>query len=190
MRTYVYIRVNPFEVKKLEIYLSSFKERGYTIQKNRLVLEEVEATKPVLIRDKLLNLINHSLEAGDLLIVNSIDCLGGKFKEIFYIINKIFEKKIRVICFDFSKNEIDGDLKVFFLHFLKVCMNFEGEILYKPEKETRNIGRPESLSLKQKNEVIDMYKNGSTIYSIARSFSVSRCVIQRVIKMHKIYHDS
>lgn len=186
MRTYAYVRIEPNLQFEFSRYISFFNEYGYNIQKNRLVVEEVSVDKSVIYRDKFLNLISYSLEEGDILVIKSIDCLGNSFEEILSIFDKIEQKKIRLICLDYSKNEINGDLKIFFLHFLKLSAEFEK--LFKTDnkkckdlKPARKVGRPEILNNEQKNRVIELFKKGYSVYSLAKEFSVTRTVIQRVL---------
>ena len=43
------------------------------------------------------------------------------------------------------------------------------------------MGRPEILNDNQKEEVIEKFKQGYTIYSLAKEYSVTRTVIQRLL---------
>ncbi|RZF50231.1 recombinase family protein [Acinetobacter halotolerans] len=184
MRTYAYVRLDPNLQMESGKFLSFFNEYGYKIQRNRLVLEEVSVDKSIVFRDKFLNLINYSLEEGDLLVIKSIDCLGCSFEEILSIIDKIYQKKIRFICLDYSKNEIEGDLKTFFIHFLKLCYEFEKLFRCSNENKrnvVKKVGRPEILTNDQKIQVIEKFKKGESVYSLAKQFSVTRTVIQRIL---------
>ncbi|MCU4426041.1 recombinase family protein [Acinetobacter sp. WU_MDCI_Abxb74] len=186
MRTYAYVRIEPNLQFEFSRYISFFSEYGYKIQKNRLVVEEVSVGKSIAYRDKFLNLISYSLEEGDALVIKSMDCLGNSFEEILGIVDKIDQKKIRLICLDYSKNEINGDLKIFFLHFLKLSAEFEklfksDNKIFKDHKPTRKVGRPEILNNEQKNRVIELFKKGYSVYSLAKEFSVTRTVIQRIL---------
>ena len=186
MRTYAYVRIEPNLQFEFSRYISFFSEYGYKIQKNRLVVEEVSVDKSIAYRDKFLNLISYSLEEGDILVIKSMDCLGNSFEEILGIVDKIDQKKIRLICLDYSKNEINGDLKIFFLHFLKLSAEFEklfksDNKRLKDQKPTRKVGRPEILNNEQKNRVIELFKKGYSVYSLAKEFSVTRTVIQRIL---------
>ncbi|KHF78794.1 resolvase [Acinetobacter sp. neg1] len=185
MRTYAYIRVNPNTDIETSKFSSFFSDKGYNIQKNRLIIEEVSIDKSIIYRDKILNLINYSLEENDLLLIKSIDCLGCNFQEILHLLQKIDHMKIKIICFDYSNHEINGDLKVFFLHVLKIFTEFEINLQRNSNierKVKRKVGRPEILNNEQKKHVIDLYKKGYSVYSIAKKFSVTRTVIQRLLE--------
>ncbi|MDC4854818.1 recombinase family protein [Acinetobacter baumannii] len=186
MSTYAYVRIEPNLQFEFSRYISFFSEYGYKIQKNRLVVEEVSVDKSIVNRDKFLNFISYSLEEGDILVIKSMDCLGNSFEEILDIVNKIDQKKIRLICLDYSKSEINGDLKIFFLHFLKLSAEFEklfksDKKNFKDHKPTRKVGRPEILNNEQKSRVIELFKKGYSVYSLAKEFSVTRTVIQRIL---------
>ncbi|MGE8597805.1 MAG: recombinase family protein [Acinetobacter calcoaceticus] len=188
MRTYAYIRVDPYDNIDKVKYISIFKDYGYNIQKNRLVLEEVLVSKSICYRNIFMNLINYSLEQEDILVIKSLDCLGNSFDEIYNTLKEIDEKRIKLICLDYSKSEINGELKVFFIHFLSMCKEFEKKFSLSNNidiKNTKKVGRPEILNEKQKAKVIEMYKKGHTVYGLAKNFSVTRTVIQRILDKSK-----
>lgn len=187
MRTYAYVRNDPGSECDDINYISYFYKNGYQIPKQRLIFEEVTVDTSIIYRDKFINLINYGLEADDLLLVKGVDCLGRNFEEIYNIVNRIDQKKIRLVCFDYSKNEISGDLKVFFLHFLKICFEFEGKFKkihknYPTNNFVKKVGRPEILSPEQKKEVINKFKKGHSVYSLAKEYSVTRTVINRLLE--------
>lgn len=125
MRTYGYIRVDLDSNIEKSKYISSLKDFGFNLQKNRLVIEKVLAKKSICYRNSFLNLIEYALEQEDTLIVQSLDCLGSSFEEIHNTINKIDKKRIKLIYLEYSRNEITGELKIFFLHFLNMCKKFK-----------------------------------------------------------------
>lgn len=185
MRVYAYVRLDPNINYDIETYIELFNTCGYQIPKNRLIFEEVKIDTSILYRDKIVNLINYGLEEGDLLIVKSIDCLGGSFEEMLDILNRIDKKNIKLICLDYSKTEIAGDLKIIFIHFLKICFAYECKIK-KSRVNINNdfikrVGRPEILSSSQKEDVLKKFKRGSSVYALAKEYSVTRTVIQRIL---------
>ncbi len=184
VRVYAYCRVDNISINK-NICVDFISNAGYEIPVKRIIVEEVEVGISLKHRNKFINLVNYSMESGDILLVNGIDSLGGNFNEVFSSANLIFKKKIKLICLEFSKNEISGDLKKFFIHFLKLCADFEGKANISKKsvlnKAKKRVGRPEILSDKQKKEALENFKKGHSIYSIAKHYSVTRTVIQRLI---------
>lgn len=183
MRAYAYFRVEGLSVNEFN-YADYILGYGYEIPQNRLVFEQVKVGIPLEFRHKLISLINYTLESGDLLLIDGIDSLGSDFKEIYSTVNFIFKKGIRLVCLEFSKKEIKGDIKKIFFHFLKICSDFDGKL--QSEKRTGNkkiskVGRPEILTKTQKNEVLERFKNGQSVYSLAKEYEVTRTVIQRLL---------
>ena len=183
MRTYAYFRIDEFSMDEFN-YADYILGYGYEIPQNRLVFEQVKVGIPLEFRHKLISLINYTLESGDLLLIDGIDSLGSDFKEIYSTVNFIFKKGIRLVCLEFSKKEIKGDIKKIFFHFLKICSDFDGKL--QSEKRTGNkkiskVGRPEILTKTQKNEVLERFKNGQSVYSLAKEYEVTRTVIQRLL---------
>lgn len=199
MRIYGYMRIDPGYKEDLSEYYSFFGKYGYTIQKNRLICEEVAVDTPIFYRDKIINLVNYSLEEDNVLVLRGLDSLGSNFIEILEFFNIIDSKKIVLVCLDYSVNEIRGEIKKIFIHFIKMGSNFE--MNFKKNKKNniksiavKKVGRPELLNIDQKKEVVDKFKKGFSVYSLAKEYSVTRTVIQRILnkesqKFNKIEND-
>jgi putative DNA-invertase from lambdoid prophage Rac len=186
MRIYGYLRIDPGYKVDLSDYYAFFNKFGYNIQKNRLICEEVAVDTPIFYRDKIVNLVNYSLEEDNILIIKGLDSLGANFIEILEFINLIESKKITLICLDYSINEIKGEIKKIFFHFIKMGANFE--MTFKKNKKynirsvaVKRVGRPEILNNEQKKEVIEKFKKGCSVYSLAKEYAVTRTVIQRLL---------
>lgn len=183
MRAYAYFRIDGISVNEFN-YANYLLDYGYEIPKNRFIFERVKVSIPFEFRNQIKILINYTLESGDLLLIDGIDALGSNFKEIYATVNFIFKKGIRLVCLDFSKKEIKGDIKKIFFHFLKICSDFDKKVQLDKmmsNKKNNKVGRPEILNKKQKREVIEKFKNGQSVYSLARQYSVTRTVIQRLL---------
>lgn len=186
MRVYAYVRVDPENNVEMGEYLDFFKKFGFEIPRNRLICEEVAVEIPMKYRDKIVNLVNYSLEENNILIVKGLDSLGSNFIEISEFLNIIEEKKIILICLDYSRNEIKGDMKKLFFHFVKMGADLEKSYSknkrnYLKSNVVKRVGRPELLNDEQKIEVIEKFKKGHSVYSLAKEYSVTRTVIQRVL---------
>lgn len=189
MRVYTYFRVNVFSEEK-DDYNRFLSMVGCKIPESRMILEEVKEDVSLKYRNKFLDLINHSIENGDYLFISGLDSLGSNFNEINSSLKLIFKKKVRLICFEFSGNEISGDIKKLFIHFFKMASDFEERVHESRKivtnKNLKRAGRPEILNNKQKDEVMALFKKGQSVYSIAKQFSVTRTVILRLISKKSI----
>lgn len=189
MRAYTYFRVNEFSEEMVQ-YSNFLSMVGLEIPKSRMIVEEVKNAVSLKYRNKFLYLINHSMRGGDCLFISGIDSLGSNFSEINSSIKLIFNKNIKLVCFDFSTKEINGDVQKIFIHFLELASDFEEAICHSkkiiPNKNVKRAGRPEILNKKQKSEAMALFKKGQSIYSIAKHFSVTRTVILRLISKSSI----
>lgn len=184
MSNYAYFRVDCSIDNEVD-YSSIMQNSNYEFLESKIFIEEVKAEISLKYRDVFINLINYTMEKNDLLFIKGIDSLGSNFNEILFSMNLIVKKEIRLVCYDFCKEEIDGKVKEAFMNFLKLFSDFENN-KRKSKKiiDTNNnkrVGRPEILSQKQKEEVLSMFESGDSVYSIARKYSVARTVIQRII---------
>lgn len=187
MRTYAYLRTDCIMTDRITTYHSYLCSKGYDVQMNRVIVELVNADKSILYRDKFMGLINYALEQGNLLIVKGIDCLGQDYLEILNTIDIIDQKKIRLICLDYSLEELTGGIKITFLHILKLCRDFENMKIKKSENLNKinlhkKAGRPEKLSKKEIIEIIEKLKLGMSIYRLAKDYTVSATVIRRIMR--------
>ncbi|MCU4709899.1 recombinase family protein [Acinetobacter pittii] len=190
MRIYAYIRINSNIddlQKEKESFISLLASFDHKVHPNRVILELVSVDKSITIRNIFYNLINYSLEEGDFLIVKGIDCLGNSFKEILSTIILIEKKKIKLIILDYTNSELKEDIKNNLIHFIEISIGFEELFIFdqaaqKKSSLSRKGGRPEKLSNDQKQDVINKFKKGFSVYSLAKDLAVSRTVIQRIIK--------
>lgn len=186
MRIYGYLRIDPESSGVISNDFNYFKKYGYFIEKKRLICEEVAIDTPIFYRDKILNLVTYTLEEDDILIIKGLDSLGVSFGEISQFVDILDSKKIILICLDYSRVEIKGDIKKIFSHFLKMGakfeMNFKNYKKYNVKSNiVKRVGRPEILNNSQKREVIVKFKKGCSVNSIAKEYSVTRSVIQRLL---------
>ena len=190
MRTYAYMRFNSnideFDKEK-DFFISLLNSFNHKVQYSRVVVELISVDKSINLRSMFFNLINYSLEEGDFLIVKSIDCLGNCFKEILSTIILIERKKIKLLILDYINSELEGDIKNNLIHFLEICIDFEklflsDQTVQKKHSLSKKVGRPEKLTNDQKQEVINKFKKGFSVYSLAKDLAVSRTVIQRIIE--------
>jgi putative DNA-invertase from lambdoid prophage Rac len=184
MSNYAYFRVDCSVDSEVD-YSSILRNSNRDFLESKIFIEEVKAEISLKYRDVFINLINCVMEKNDLLFIKGIDSLGSNFNEIIFSVNLIFKKEIKLVCYDFCKDEIDGKVKETFMNSLKLFSDFENN-KRKSKKivdinNNKRVGRPEILSQKQKEEVLSMFENGDSVYSIAKKYSVARTVIQRII---------
>ncbi|ODL92852.1 recombinase family protein [Acinetobacter pittii] len=192
MRIYAYMRIdsNSEDIEKeKEFFISLLASFNHKVNSNRVIFEIVSVDKSITIRTIFLNLINYSLEENDFLIIKGIDCLGSNFTEILSSIMLIEKNKVKLIILDYFNCEFKDDIKNNFIHFIEICIKFEKLFLIdcvgqKKTSLSRKGGRPEKLSNDQKQDVINKFKKGFSVYSLAKDLAVSRTVIQRIIKKY------
>ncbi|WP_421833071.1 recombinase family protein [Acinetobacter baumannii] len=193
MRIYAYMRINSISEdieKEKESFISLLASFNHKVNSNRVIFEIVSVDNSITIRTIFLNLVNYSLEENDFLIIKSIDCLGSNFTEILSSIKLIEKKKVKLIILDYFNCEFKDAIKNNFIHFIEICINFEKLFSYdrtaqKNHNLSRKGGRPEKLTNDQKLEVINKFKKGFSVYSLAKDLAVSRTVIQRIIKKYE-----
>ena len=191
MRIYAYFRIDKLTVKKNN-YVDFINYYGYTVDRSGIIIEDVEINTTLELRYKFMNLISNTLKRGDLLIIEGIDSLGSSFKEIIHCINVLFKNEIKLVCLEFSKLELNGDIKKIIYHVFKLCSIFEEKIESVKKsgiRKSSKVGRPEVLNSNQKDEIFKKYKKGKSINSLAKEYFVTRTVIQRLLSKFSIEID-
>lgn len=125
MKVFGYIRIEPNSSIELNKYYDFFNSFGFNLEKNKLIIEEATVDTPIKYRDTVVDLVKYDLDENNILIVKGLDSLGSNFKEIYDFLNLLDEKKIILICLDYSTNEINGELKKLFFNFIKMAVELE-----------------------------------------------------------------
>lgn len=92
MRIFAYCRVSTTE-QNTENQIIAIREKGYQVSDNRVVSETVSGSIEALKRNKFKTLIDHQMEAGEILVVLKLDRLGRDNIDVQKTINLLTNKK-------------------------------------------------------------------------------------------------
>lgn len=152
MRTFAYCRVSTTE-QNTENQIIAIREKGYQVSDNRVVSETVSGSIEALKRNKFKTLIDHQMEAGDILVVLKLDRLGRDNIDVQKTINLLTNKKIRVVCLDLPVADLSSAEGKLMLQMFAAFAEFERNRIRERTKEGierakmqgKKLGRPEAI---------------------------------------------
>ena len=128
------------------------------------------------------------LESGDILIVTKLDRLGRDAIDVSTTVRTLAEMGVRVYCLALGGADLTSSAGTMTMNVLNAVAQFERDLLIertqsglkRAKSEGKALGRPSTLSDKQKQDVRGDLTTGMSVSAIARKFATSRQTIMRV----------
>jgi DNA invertase Pin-like site-specific DNA recombinase len=149
MRTFCYCRVSTTE-QTTENQILAIHQRGYQIEKSRVISETVSGSVEAMKREKFKALINLQLEEGDMLVVLKLDRLGRDNIDVQNTIHLLTKKGIKVVCLDLPIADLSSAEGKLMLQMFSAFAEFERnrirertkEGLERAKAQGKKLGRP------------------------------------------------
>lgn len=127
---------------------------------------------------------------GETLVVSKLDRLGRDAQDVGATIKMLAARKIEVIVLQLGKLDLTSAAGKMMLAMLAAIAEMERDLLVertqsglaRAKAEGKTLGRPTKTTTKQRFEIADQFKNGSSISHLARAYGVSRASIMRIAK--------
>src|SRR5690606_14599459 len=185
-RTFAYVRVYTTG-QTTENQIQEIKAAGYHIEPRRIVTETVSGSTAIAQRRGFSRLLD-KMEAGDILIVTKLDRLGRDAIDVSSTVKALAEMGVRVYCLALGGADLTSSAGTMTMNVLNAVAQFERDLLIEraqsdlkhAKSEGKTLGRPPTLSDKQKQDVRDDLAMGISFSAIARKFATSRQTILRV----------
>ncbi|OAN14225.1 resolvase [Photobacterium jeanii] len=151
MRIFSYCRVSTTE-QTTENQIIAIRQKGYEVSDSRVISETVSGSVEAMKRQKFKMLINHQLEAGDMLVVLKLDRLGRDNIDVQNTINFLTDKGIKVVCLDLPVVDLSSAEGKLMLQMFSAFAEFERNRIRERTKEGierakaqgKKLGRPEA----------------------------------------------
>lgn len=151
MRIFSYCRVSTTE-QTTENQIIAIRQKGYEVSDSRVISETVSGSVEAMKREKFKMLINHQMEAGDMLVVLKLDRLGRDNIDVQKTINLLTEKGIKVVCLDLPVADLSSAEGKLMLQMFSAFAEFERnrirertkEGLERAKAEGKKLGRPKA----------------------------------------------
>lgn len=145
-RIFAYCRVSHIE-RNTENQIIAIRSAGYDIEPARVVEETISGTVPALERPKFATLVNHKMEAGDMLVVLKLDRLGRNNIDIQQTVNTLQQRGIKIVCLDLPVADLSSAEGKMMLQMFSAFAEFERNRIAERSKEGQNRARAEGKKI-------------------------------------------
>lgn len=185
-RTFSYVRVSTIG-QTTENQVQEIEAAGFQVEPHRIVTETISGSTAIAQRRGFSRLMDR-LEAGDILVVTKLDRLGRDAIDVSTTVKTLAEMGVKVYCLALGGTDLTSSAGTMTMNVLNAVAQFERDLLIertqsglkRARSEGRALGRPSTLSEKQKQGVRNDLTSGMSVSAVARKFATSRQTIMRV----------
>lgn len=171
----------------LQQSLQEIEAAGFHVEPRRIVTETVSGSTAIAQRRGFSRLMD-KMESGDILIVTKLDRLGRDAIDVSTTVKTLAEMGVRVYCLALGGADLASSAGTMTMNVLNAVAQFERDLLIertqsglkRARSEGKALGRPSTLSEKQKQDVRNGLTSGMSVSAVARKFATSRQTIMRV----------
>ncbi|WP_439632244.1 recombinase family protein [Shinella sp.] len=181
-RTFAYVRVSTAG-QTTENQVHEIEAAGFHVEPHRIITETVSGSTAIAQRRGFIRLMDR-LEAGDVLIVTKLDRLGRDAIDVSSTVKALADLGVRVALGGVDLASSAGTMT---MNVLNAVAQFERDLLIERTQsglkrarlEGTPLGRPSTLSEKQKQDIRDDLASGLSVSAVARKYATSRQTIMR-----------
>lgn len=185
-RTFAYVRVSTAD-QNFENQIKEIEAAGFTIEPHRIITDIVSGSMPTVRRKGFTRLLE-KIENKDILVVTKLDRLGRDAIDVSSTVAKLEKIGIKVYCLALGGVDLTSSAGKMTMGVINTMAEFERDLLIertqsgltRAKSQGKTLGRPQILSVSQKQKVIRQLEEGKTIAAIARNFNTSRQTIMRI----------
>lgn len=183
-RLFAYCRVSTHD-QTVENQIIAIQNSGYVIRNDRIIFEVVSGKTPAMQREAFKRLVEHSLEAGDTLVVLKLDRLGRDAIDVQTTVNEILNKSIKLIVLDLPEPDLSTSNGKLLVGMFSVFAEFERNRISERTKEGQRraiaqgkvIGRPKAK--KTTERVSEAKSEGLSQSKVAKKLGLSIATVKR-----------
>ena len=184
-RTFAYVRVSTTG-QTTENQIQEIEAAGFQVEPRRIVTETVSGSTAIAQRRGFAKLMDR-LEAGDVLIVTKLDRLGRDAIDVSLTVKALAGMGVRVHCLALGGVDLTSSAGTMTMNVLNAVAQFERDLLIertqsglnRAKAEGKTLGRPATLSERQKQAVRDELAAGVSVSALARKLGTSRQTVMR-----------
>lgn len=187
-RTFAYCRVSTAD-QTTDNQVREIEGSGFKVDAKRVIAETVSGSVAAMERKGFARLVDR-LEAGDVLIVTKLDRLGRNAMDVRSTVDKLAADGVRVHCLALGGVDLTSAAGRMTMGVIAAVAEFERDLLIertqaglsRAKAAGKALGRPQSLTKGQQEEIIAARSGGASLGVLAAKYGVSRAAIQRVEK--------
>jgi putative DNA-invertase from lambdoid prophage Rac len=184
-RTFAYARVSTTG-QTTENQIQEIEAAGFHVEPRRIVSETISGSTAIAQRRGFSKLMDR-LEAGDVLIVTKLDRLGRDAIDVSSTVKALAGMGVRVHCLALGGVDLTSSAGTMTMNVLNAVAQFERDLLIertqsglnRAKAEGKTLGRPATLSERQKQAVRDELAAGVSVSALARKLGTSRQTVMR-----------
>jgi putative DNA-invertase from lambdoid prophage Rac len=185
-RTFAYVRVSTLG-QTTENQIREIEAAGFAVDKRRIVTETVSGSSAIEQRPGFVKLLDR-LEPGDVLVVTKLDRLGRNAIDVGLTVAKLEAMAVKVHCLALGGVDLTSSAGKMTMGVINAVAQFERDLiiertqsgLARAKAAGKKLGRPVSVKLEQRTDVIQQLAAGISISAVARKLKLSRATIMRV----------
>lgn len=185
MRLWAYCRVSTTD-QTHENQIHEIEAAGFQIEPRRVIAETVSGSTVAMERKGFRSLMER-LDWEDVLVVTKLDRLGRNAMDVRATVERLAELQVKVYCLALGGADLTSAAGKMTMSVIAAVAEFERDLLIertqvgliRAKAEGKKLGRPNSLTCKQHEEIRARRRQGQSLGMLAKEFGVSRSAIQR-----------
>jgi putative DNA-invertase from lambdoid prophage Rac len=185
-RVFAYARVSTTD-QTTENQLREIRAAGFVIEARRAVTESISGSVAAAQRPAFAKLLDR-MEDGDILVVTKLDRLGRNAMDVRATVERLSAMGVRVHCLALGGVDLTSAAGKMTMQVLSAVAEFERDLLIertnsgiqRAKAEGKHMGRPSSLTPKQRSEILQSLSRGESVSALARRYGTTRQTIMRV----------
>lgn len=185
-RVFAYARVSTID-QFTDNQLQKIRSGGFVIEPRRAVTEKISGSVAATQRPAFSKLLDR-MEDGDILVVTKLDRLGRNAMDMRATVERLAGMGVRVHCLALGGVDLTSAAGKMTMQVLGAVAEFERDLLIERTKsgiarakgQGKHLGRPNSLTSKQRSEVLQCLSRGESVSAIAKRYQTTRQTVMRV----------
>jgi putative DNA-invertase from lambdoid prophage Rac len=185
-RVFAYCRVSTSD-QTTENQVQEIAAAGYAVEPQRTITETVSGSVAAAERTGW-GLLLHKMEKGDVLVVTKLDRLGRNAMDVRATVEGLTGRGVRVHCLALGGMDLTSPAGKMTMGVINAMAEFERDLLIertqaglsRAKAEGKTLGRPQSLTAAQTQEVKVRLQAGDAVAAIARDLGTSRQTVMRI----------
>lgn len=185
MATFAYGRVSTKD-QTTENQKCEIEDQGYRID-YWFADEGVSGKVPASQRPQFSKMLGQ-IRDGETLIVSKLDRLGRDAQDVGATIKAHANRKIEVIVLQLGKLDLASPAGKLMLNMLAAVAEMERDLLVertqaglaRAKAQGKTLGRPTKTNDEQREQIINLHKQGTSISALSRIYGISRASIMRI----------
>lgn len=188
-RVYVYARVST-EGQTTDNQVEEVRTAGFAVEPKRVVVETISGSTCAMERPGFAALVEHKLEAGDVLVVTKLDRLGRNAADVRATVQSLAAEGVKVHCLALGGMDLTSASGKLTMGVISNVAEFELDLLRertqsglaRAKREGKTLGRPALFTASQRADIAQRRSAGMSLGKLAAEFGVTRSAIQRAVK--------